>query len=156
MVKKRKKWLSEKYSKDLIPEYHKDPKDEIADRYITYEEFINKDFIEFAHEDNVRVMPSIDGLKPSHRKIIISAMKKGKKFEEKVSQFANKVAGEYAYKHGEKSLCDVVHKLGRNYIGSNNVALLTIRGNNGNRINPLPAAPRYTFVKKPKYFTFIV
>ena len=64
----------------------------------------------FSNSDNIRSLPMIyDGLKPSQRKVIFGAKKRGldketKDCEIKVSQLAGQVSDVSAYHHGEASL----------------------------------------------------
>ncbi len=65
---KRKEWLNN-FNEDNYLDYNK--------REITYNDFINKELIHFSMADNKRSLPSlIDGLKPSQRKVLYSALKK--------------------------------------------------------------------------------
>lgn len=152
----RKEWLMTQYNENLEPIYKENDKDdEIANRLITYSDFINLELIHFAFYDNTRKIPGIDGLKTVQRKAIWVMKSKSKKTMTKVSQFANEVAEKMSYHHGEKSLIDAVQHMCKNYVGSNNLPLLEGEGQFGNRVNHKPADGRYTFVKKPEYFNYI-
>jgi DNA topoisomerase II len=56
---------------------------------MTYESFINDEFILFSMEDNKRSLPSmIDGFKPSQRKVLFACFKRKLKAEIKVRSTA--------------------------------------------------------------------
>jgi len=56
---------------------------------VSYEDFINKELVNFSNADNVRSLPSIiDGLKPSQRKVLFACFKRNLKHEIKVAQLA--------------------------------------------------------------------
>ena len=61
-----------------------------ADGYLTYEEFLNRDVLQFSLANLKRSIPSIvDGFKPSQRKILYACLKKGLHTSEmKVAQLA--------------------------------------------------------------------
>lgn len=137
----RKLWLMERY----------DPKDNI-DRNIQevpVSDYINKELIHFSYYDNQRSIPNVmDGLKPSQRKILYTAIKYLSVSEMKVAQFGAKVAEKTDYHHGEASLMGAVIGMAQNYMGSNNINLLEPLGGFGTRLNANDAAsPRYIFTK---------
>jgi DNA topoisomerase-2 len=122
----RKKWLKE-YDPNISLDRNL--------RNITYSEFVNKELIHFSNYDNIRSLPSLcDGLKPSLRKILYACIKKRIfKNEIKVAQLAAYVAENTEYHHGEMSLQGAIIGMGQNYVGSNNINLLTPNGNFGTR-----------------------
>lgn len=122
----RKEWVR-KYDADNIIEYSK--------KKITFDEFINKDLIQFSHEDNIRSIPNInDGLKPSQRKIIYGAFKRKLENEEiKVAQLSGYISEHTGYHHGEMSLQGAIIGMAQDYCGSNNINLLKPLGNFGSR-----------------------
>jgi DNA topoisomerase-2 len=146
----RKSWLS-KYDKNNVLE-------NVGN--VTYSDFINKELIHFSNSDNIRSIPSlIDGLKPSLRKILFAAFKRGKNANEiKVSQFAGYISNETEYHHGENSLLSAIIGLAQNYPGSNNINLLMPNGAFGSRrqLGEDAASPRYIFtnVNKLMYTIF--
>lgn len=96
--------------------------------------FFNNRMIRFSVEDCERSIPSlVDGLKPSQRKILFSAIKKNLKNEIKVAQFAGYVSEHSGYHHGEISLSEAITSMGNNYVGSKNLNLLTGIGTFGTR-----------------------
>ena len=102
---------------------------------VSYEDFINKELIHFSNDDLRRSVPSLcDGLKPSQRKIMYSAFKRGLKKEIRVAQFAGYVSEHSSYHHGEASLQAAIIGLAQNFIGSNNINLLNPNGQFGTRM----------------------
>lgn len=139
---KRKVWLS-KYKKDDILQY--DEK-----REIKYEDFVNKDLKHFSNYDNIRSIPNImDGFKPSQRKIMYTMFNAKKDQEMKVAQWAGKVSLETSYHHGEASLQGTIVGMAQNFVGSNNINLLSPNGNFGYRAmnGKDHASPRYIFTQ---------
>lgn len=109
------------------------------------EEFIGKEWLEYADYDNRRSLPNlIDGLKITQRKAIYFglSMAKGEK-PLKVSQFASKAAAETAYHHGEASMMSTVVGLAQDHPGSNNYPLLEKHGQFGSRLSAVASSPRY-------------
>lgn len=112
----------------------------------TIESFFNNEFIEFSMYDNIRSIPSmVDGLKPSHRKILYTMFKKNFKNEIKVSQFCGSVIEMAAYHHGPQSLEQSVVNMAQDFVGSNNINLLQPLGQFGTRVHggSEAAASRY-------------
>lgn len=124
MVELRKQWL-QKYDRNLILNNEK---------IICVSDFINKDLIHFSNSDNIRSIPSIDGFKPSQRKVMYTCLSNKIKAEIKVAQLASKVSEQTHYHHGEKSLEGTIVNLAQNFVGSNNINLLVPSGNFGSRI----------------------
>jgi DNA topoisomerase II len=72
---------------------------------VSYEDFVNKELVHFSQADNIRSIPSVvDGLKPSHRKVLHACFKRKLKSELKVAQLTGYCAEHTAYHHGEASL----------------------------------------------------
>jgi len=116
----------------------------------TYNDFFNKEFIEFSMYDNIRSIPSvIDGLKPSQRKILYATLKKKLFSDTKVSQFSGYVIEQTSYHHGNVSLEDAIVSMAQDFVGSNNLNLLLPKGQFGTRINggKDAASSRYIFTK---------
>ena len=137
----RKSWLRG-YDKDNIIEQ--------TEKVITYDRFIDNDLIHFSNYACERAIPSIcDGLKPSLRKVLYSALKRNLKKEIKVAQFAGYISENAAYHHGEKSLNECIIGMAQNFVGSNNIELLAPNGQFGSRLlgGKDAAAPRYIFTK---------
>lgn len=117
-----------------------------SEKEIRYIDFINKDLIHFSNYDNERSLPHMcDGLKPSHRKILYSVIKKNQKKPIKVSQLAGYVSENSAYHHGENSLLECIIGMAQNFVGSNNIELLYPDGQFGTRLQggKDAASPRY-------------
>ncbi|XP_031441565.1 LOW QUALITY PROTEIN: DNA topoisomerase 2-beta [Clupea harengus] len=117
-------------------------------KYLSYNDFINKELILFSNSDNERSIPSlVDGLKPGQRKVLFTCMKRNDKREVKVAQLAGSVAEMSAYHHGEQALMQTIVNLAQNFVGSNNVNILQPLGQFGTRIQggKDAASPRYIF-----------
>ncbi len=115
---------------------------------VGYTRFVNDELIHFSIADNARSIPSVmDGLKPSQRKILWSAMKRNLVSEIKVAQLAGYVSETAAYHHGEASLMGAIIGMAQTFVGSNNVNLLSPNGQFGSRLagGKDAASPRYIF-----------
>jgi DNA topoisomerase-2 len=113
-------------------------------------DFIDNELIEFSMYDNIRSIPSmVDGLKPGQRKILFTAFKTNLKSDVKVAQFSAEVSKLTEYRHGEQSLNETIIGMAQEFIGSNNLALLSPEGNFGSRRlgGKDAASPRYIFTK---------
>ena len=120
---------------------------------VTYEEFINREFIHFSKYDCDRSIPNlIDGLKISLRKILYSAFKKNLNTEIKVAQFSGYVSEHSGYHHGEASLNGAIVGMAQNFVGSNNINLLLPNGQFGTRLQggKDSASERYIFTQLNK------
>jgi len=138
----RKSWLMQ-YDKNNILTYEQ--------RDVSYPEFIDRDMIHFSDDDLSRSIPSImDGLKPSHRKILYgSFLRKLDKDEVKVAQLAGFVSDKAAYHHGEMSLTGAIVGMAQDFVESNNINLLRPGGQFGTRLKggKDAASPRYIWTK---------
>jgi DNA topoisomerase-2 len=117
---------------------------------VTYDQFVNKELILFSHADNERSIPHfMDGLKPSQRKVLYACFKRNLRQEIKVAQLAGYVSEHSAYHHGEASLTQTIIGMAQNFIGSNNINLLSPCGQFGTRLmgGKDAASPRYVFTK---------
>ncbi|KAI9493254.1 DNA topoisomerase [Zychaea mexicana] len=143
-VNDRKDWLTG-YSPGIYID-HNVNKIKISD-------FVNRELMLFSMADNIRSIPSvIDGFKPGQRKVLYGAIKRGKNTEVKVAQFANYVAGETQYHHGENSVASTVINMAQDFVGSNNINLLVPSGQFGTRHEggKAAASPRYLFTRLSK------
>ena len=124
---------------------------------ISYDTFVHQELILFSQADNERSLPHfMDGLKPSQRKVslkvllfiiihyfslffiitrqvLFSCFKRNLKNELKVAQLAGYVSEHSAYHHGEASLAQTIINMAQNYVGTNNINLLTPLGQFGTR-----------------------
>ena len=135
----RKVWL-ENYDKNA----HLDTSHNSVD----YEQFMNRELIHFSTYDCARSIPNmVDGLKISLRKILYSAFKRRLTSEIKVAQFSGYVSEHSAYHHGEASLNGAIVNMAQNYVGSNNINLLSPNGQFGTRLHggDDSASERYIF-----------
>ncbi|PWN50958.1 type II DNA topoisomerase [Violaceomyces palustris] len=116
-------------------------------------DFINKELILFSMADNIRSIPSmVDGLKPGQRKVLFGCFKRNLKGEIKVAQLAGYVSEHSAYHHGEASLTMTIVNLAQDFVGSNNINLLSPNGQFGTRLlgGKDAASARYIFTSVPK------
>ncbi|GCB74640.1 hypothetical protein scyTo_0003731 [Scyliorhinus torazame] len=150
-IDERKEWLTNfmvdrrQRKIDGLPEQYLYGKET---KYLTYNEFINKELVLFSNSDNERSIPSlVDGLKPGQRKVLFTCFKRNDKREVKVAQLAGSVAEISAYHHGEASLMMTIVGLAQNFVGSNNINVLQPIGQFGTRLNggKDAASPRYIF-----------
>ncbi len=124
-VQQRKEWLNH-YDKDDVFIPH--------EQIIYYSEFINKELKHFSNDNNNRSIPSIyDGLKPSQRKILYTMLSNKSNSMEKVVDIAGYVSTGTSYTHGNVSLEEAIFSMARDFTGSNNINLLTNKGNFGHR-----------------------
>ena len=117
---------------------------------ITYDNFVNRELILFSHADNARsIAHFMDGMKPSQRKVLFACFKRNLKQEIKVAQLAGYVSEHSAYHHGEASLTQTIIGMAQNFVGSNNINLLSPCGQFGTRLmgGKDAASPRYVFTK---------
>ena len=106
-----------------------------TDGSIPYSNFIHDELIHFSNADNIRSLPHLmDGLKPSQRKILFGCLKRNLKQEIRVAQLAGYVSEHAAYHHGEASLNSTIVGMAQNFVGSNNINLLTPVGQFGSRL----------------------
>ena len=118
-----------------------------------YADFVNKEYIIMAVSSNLRGIPHVvDGLKPSQRKILFACLKRKLHTEIKVAQLAGYTSEHAAYHHGEMSLNGAIIGMAQNYVGSNNIHLLTPNGQFGTRLmgGKDAASPRYVFTQLNK------
>lgn len=105
------------------------------DKTIEFSEFIDKELIHFSVYNLERSIPSVcDGLKKSLRKIMYCCFKRKLHKEIKVAQLAGYVSEHGAYHHGEVSLQEAIVGLAQDFVGSNNINLLSPNGQFGTRI----------------------
>ncbi|CAD8099307.1 unnamed protein product [Paramecium primaurelia] len=123
----RKDWLSEyswKQVEDTL-DYSKPT--------VRYRNFVTDCLAMHSINDNLRSIPSsIDGLKPTQRKIIHTLLNHSKQ-EYKVSSLSGLVTTYAQYHHGEQSLQQTVVAMAQNFTGSNNINLLLPIGQFGTR-----------------------
>ena len=134
--------------KDWLEEYQRDAYLDTNKSSVTYEEFINREFIHFSKYDCDRSIPNLmDGLKISLRKILYSAFKKNLTSEIKVAQFSGYVSEHSGYHHGEASLNAAIVGMAQNFVGSNNINLFMPNGQFGTRLQggKDSASERYIF-----------
>ncbi len=127
-VDDRKTWLNN-LKKDTYLDYA-----EAQVEGIKYSQFINRELILFSQADTKRSIPCIfDGFKPSQRKVLFACFLRNLKNEMKVAQLSGYVSEKSAYHHGEVSLQGTIVNMAQDYVGSNNINLLTPSGQFGTR-----------------------
>lgn len=98
-----------------------------------------------------RAIPNmIDGLKPSQRKILYTALKTAKNARIKTASLSGNVISQANYHHGDASLNEAITKMVQPFV--NNVPLLKGEGSFGSRLVPEAAAARYTYTRTHKNF----
>ena len=145
----RKRWLESHQKSKYI---------DTSKRLISYTTFIDEELIQFSNYDCIRSIPNVmDGFKPSQRKILYAAFKRGLDKEIKVAQFSGYVSEHTAYHHGEASLNGAIVNMAQDYVGSNNIELLKPNGQFGTRLNggKDSASERYIFTQLQKYTRLI-
>ncbi|ETP14983.1 hypothetical protein F441_10096 [Phytophthora nicotianae CJ01A1] len=142
----RKAWLLNEYSPDSYLD--------TSSGDVTYQDFVNRELIQFSHADNQRSLPSVvDGLKISQRKVLFACLKRKLTSEVKVAQLAGYCSEHTAYHHGEASLHSTIVNMAQDFVGSNNLPLLYPSGQFGTRLQggKDAASPRYIFTLLQKH-----
>ncbi|KAF2830698.1 type II DNA topoisomerase [Ophiobolus disseminans] len=137
----RKEWLG-----NFVPGNHLD----LTTGEISYDDFVNKEFILFSIADNLRSIPSVmDGLKPGQRKVLYTCFRRNIKKDVKVVELAGSVSGSTDYAHGEASMQGTIVGLAQNFVGSNNINYLEPSGNFGSRLRggADAASARYIYTR---------
>ena len=116
------------------------------------EEFIDEEYREYAtYVLQSRAIPNlIDGLKPSQRKILYTALKTAKNNPIKTASLSGNCIYQANYHHGDASLNAAISAMAADW--NNNLPLLDGIGNFGSRLVNAPAAARYTLVQVSKNF----
>jgi len=140
----RKDWLSTYDKKNILH------LEDNTHTKVSFSDFVNLELKHFSNYDNIRSIPCLlDGLKPSQRKILWSCIKKNLKEEIKVAQLAGYVSEVSEYHHGEASLLGCIVSMAQDFVGSNNLNLLSPEGQFGSRRfgGKDHASARYIFTK---------
>eukprot|EP00927_Polykrikos_kofoidii_P048835 TRINITY_DN43028_c0_g1_i1.p1 TRINITY_DN43028_c0_g1~~TRINITY_DN43028_c0_g1_i1.p1 ORF type:complete len:1283 (-),score=282.07 TRINITY_DN43028_c0_g1_i1:225-4019(-) len=120
---------------------------------VSYTDFINKELVAFSKYDVMRSIPCVvDGLKPTQRKVLYCAFKRNLKTDTKVAQLAGYISEHSAYHHGEVSLQGTIVGMAQDFVGSNNINLLTPSGQFGTRLQggKDAASARYIYTRLEK------
>lgn len=145
-VESRKIWLQNMDPKNVL--YNNNMNND----KISYADFINKELIHFSNADNIRSISSvIDGFKPVQRKVMFTLFDmnlggKGRQ-EIKVEELSGITSSKTAYHHGADSIKKTIINMANNFVGSNNINLLSPNGQYGSRLaggNDC-SSPRYIF-----------
>jgi DNA topoisomerase-2 len=124
----------------------------------TYDKFINNELMEFSMYNNVRQIPNtIDGFKPGQRKAFYTLIKKNIHSEIKVSSLSGAIIDMAAYHHGNTSLEEAIVGMAQDFVGTNNINLLSPKGQFGSRIKggSDSASPRYIFTRLSDITSYI-
>lgn len=112
---------------------------------ITVSEFVNVEHKAYGVVNSIRSIPFlIDGLKPSQRKILFSALEYNK--SEIVDRLALIAAARTNYKSAGDNLSGAVANMARAFSGTNNVPYFDRDGQFGSIVEPEPASVRYISV----------
>lgn len=117
-------------------------------------DFVHKEMVHFALAGNARAIPhTVDGLKPSQRKILWALLKRSSHESAKVAQLSGYISEVSSFHHGEMSLQETIVKMAQNFTGGNNINLLVPEGQFGSRqqLGSDHAAPRYIFTKLSRF-----
>tara|TARA_Y100000389_G_scaffold205053_1_gene262484 strand:+ start:3810 stop:7163 length:3354 start_codon:yes stop_codon:yes gene_type:complete len=117
---------------------------------ISYKTFMDDDVIHFSKYDCDRSIPNLlDGLKTSQRKTLFGFFKRGNRSEVKVAQMSGYISEHSCYHHGEASLNGTIVGMAQNFVGSNNINLLSPNGQFGTRLQggKDSASERYIFTQ---------
>lgn len=119
------------------------------DQSVSYTDWTHTELRPFSVYDCERSVPGVDGLKPSQRKVLYAARKRKLMQEIKVAQLAGYVSEHAAYHHGEASLNKTIVGMAQEFVGSNNIALLSPEGQFGTRLQggKDSASERYIYTK---------
>ena len=130
-VEDRKKWLLRFMGapdREKIYLYKKNTKE------VSYKEFVDKELVLFSNMDNERSIPSlVDGLKPGQRKVMFTCFLRNDRSGVRVTQLAGSVSERAAYHHGEAALIQTIIGLAQDFVGSNNINMLSPIGLFGTR-----------------------
>lgn len=119
----------------------------LDENVVTLTHFINTDYKEYSkYVLESRAIPSVvDGLKPSQRKVLYTAIKECRTKKIKTASLAGATVALANYHHGAASLEGAISLMAPDW--ANNAPLLEGEGNFGSRLVNDASAPRYTFVK---------
>ena len=123
---------------------------------MTISDIFNNDFVQYSSYDNCRSIASyVDGLKNSGRKIAYFC--KDLKDFKKVSILKSEIALKSQYLHNEDTLSNVIVDFARDYDCSicADTPLLEPLSAVGSRTRPSASSPRYSSVRKSKFYDFI-
>mmetsp|Transcript_21318 Transcript_21318/g.45361 ORF Transcript_21318/g.45361 Transcript_21318/m.45361 type:complete len:1306 (+) Transcript_21318:68-3985(+) len=140
----RKDWINGADDEDFVDH---------SQASLSYSDFVQKELVQFAKYDVMRSIPCVvDGFKPVQRKIMWACFKRNLKSDTKVAQLSGYVSEQSSYHHGEVSLQGAIISLAQNFVGSNNVHLLTPSGQFGTRLQggKDAASSRYIYTRLEK------
>lgn len=124
----------------------------------TISEFVRDDLILYILQSLVRAIPSVyDNMKDVQRKIAYAARIHAShaKPHIKTAQLAASLAEKMLYHHGEGSFAEAILRMGLDYVGTNNIPLIDIKGQSGSREDNEIVAPRYNYSRCSKLMKYI-
>jgi DNA gyrase/topoisomerase IV subunit B len=118
-------------------------------------DLIENDIISLLHlyseEVCDRSIPDLSGFTRAERQAIYGSLGK----QGKLTTVVGMIIAKSGYQHAPDNMIGVVMKLGRTYVGSNNITIMNIIGANGSRLKPKDyASARYLSVGKSKLNVF--
>mmetsp|Transcript_149615 Transcript_149615/g.363390 ORF Transcript_149615/g.363390 Transcript_149615/m.363390 type:complete len:1277 (-) Transcript_149615:203-4033(-) len=137
----RKTWMNEYVEGTFVD--HSQPS-------LTYEDFVKLELVQFSKYSVMRSVPSVmDGFKPTQRKVLFCCFKRNLRKDLKVAQLVGYVGEQSAYHHGEMSLAGTIISMAQDFVGSNNINLLTPSGQFGTRLQggKDAASARYIYTR---------
>lgn len=131
---RRKTWIEKHDPKKTCIDW-KNP-DQIERVRVCMGDYISTELVRFSLYSCERALPNImDGLKPSQRKLLYSALSTNLKESIRTSQVVSVALGKTCYHHGENSMVDTLVGMAQAFIGSNNIPLFTRDGMFGTRFS---------------------
>ena len=128
----RKEWLKEwMEERQRMVELGHSEQSLPRNKAIAIQDFVNKELVLFSNMDNVRSIPSlVDGFKPDQRKVFFACLNLDQE-EVKVVHLVGATIMKTDYRHGSDLLAGVVIGLAQNFVGSNNINILSPSGQFG-------------------------
>jgi DNA topoisomerase-2 len=124
----RKQWLTDYWERDGTTE-------DIDRLSKPISEFVDEELVTYSAAAVVRAIPSIcDGFKPSQRKVLFACREAKFTSETGLVEVCGDVMKRSAYHHGPAAIEQCIVKMAQNFVGSNNINLLSPHGQFGNRV----------------------
>lgn len=118
----------------------------------TVTSFTEKEYKQSAQNANFQKLASIFGFKPTANKVLYTVYKDNITSWEKVEDIASTTSTKTKYLGGSSNIEKVIVNTAKTYMGSNNISVLSSRGDFGARLNSAAAAGRYIQTKKNDLF----
>ena len=142
------KWFGKQYANErklMLQAIDHDSCVDYAKSTITVKEFCDGELVHWSYANVYRTIPGLDGMKPSHRKVMHTLLQDKKPHAMKVAELAAKTIGYANYHSGEASLQETIAHMQQDYIGTNQIVFLEGLSQYGSRDDDTKthAAPRY-------------